>query len=113
MWLNLEIDLLNIGTSYLIHFELIAPEIKRLKLSREKTLDNLWYKVKGRYLLPFFFNVEKMYVVCVDSIINWSNDDVYLYAWPYAKENLVFIDEISPLGYLEAGYLEWISRETA
>jgi hypothetical protein len=106
VWLNLDIDLVNIGTSYLNHFEPIAPAIKRLKLSRENTLGNFWYKVEGQYLLPLFFNVEKMYVVCIDSIINWSNDDVYLYSWPCAKENLVFIDEISPLGYIEAGYLE-------
>jgi hypothetical protein len=106
VWLNLDIDLVNIGTSYLNHFEPIAPAIKRLKLSRENTLGNFWYKVEGQYLLPLFFNVEKMYVVCIDSIINWSNDDVYLYSWPCARENLVFIDEISPLGYIEAGYLE-------
>jgi hypothetical protein len=106
VWLNLDIDLLNIGTSYLLYFEPIAPAIKCLKLSRENTLDNLWYNVEGRHILPLFINVKKIYVVCSDSIVNWSNDDVYNYCWPCAKENLVFIDEISPLGYFEAGYLE-------
>ena len=106
VWLNLDIDVLDIGTSHLLHFDSIAPAIKRLKLSRKNTLDNLWYNVEGRELLPLFVNVEKMFVVCSDSIINWSEDEVWHYCWPCAKENLVFIDEISPLGYFEAGWLE-------
>jgi hypothetical protein len=104
VWLNLDIDVINIRTSYLEHFEPIAPAIKRLKLSRENT-DDWWFKFE-KELLPMFVNVEKLYVVCTDGFWNWGDDDVYKYAWPCAFENLFFIDEHSPMGYLEANCRE-------
>ncbi|KAH7397468.1 hypothetical protein BKA66DRAFT_408755 [Pyrenochaeta sp. MPI-SDFR-AT-0127] len=104
VWLNLDIDVINIGTSYLAHFEPVAPAIKRLKLSRENT-DERWSEYE-KDLLLIFVNVKKIYVICIDGFWNWGDDDVYNYPWPCAYENLVFIDENSPMGYLEAGYRE-------
>lgn len=104
VWLNLDIDLINIGTSFLAYFHPIAPEIKRLKLSRENS-DEYW-SVYEKDFLSMFINVEKIYVVCIDGFWTWADDSVYNYTWPCAYEDLVFIDETSPEGYLEAGYRE-------
>ncbi|KAF1937319.1 hypothetical protein EJ02DRAFT_515300 [Clathrospora elynae] len=101
VWLNLDIDLINIGTSHLNYFIPIAPSIKRLKFSRAYTDE--WWCYYEKDLLPRFINAEEIHVVCIDGFWNWG-DDVYGFHWPCAYENLVFIDEDSPVGYLEVGH---------
>lgn len=64
VWLNLDIDLLNIGTSYLVHFETIAPAIKLLNFSRENT-DEWWFEYE-KDLLPIFAGIQELRVVCID-----------------------------------------------
>ncbi|KAF2819905.1 hypothetical protein CC86DRAFT_459947 [Ophiobolus disseminans] len=104
VWLNLEIDLINIGTSFLNYFIPIASFLKRLKLRRANTDE--WWSEYEKDLLPSFKNVENIYVVCVDGFWGWGDDDVFNYEWPCPYENLVFIDEHSPMGYLEVGHLD-------
>ena len=103
VWLNLDIDLINIGTSYLAYYIPIASSIKRLKFSRECS-DEWWFEHE-KDLLPRFINVKEIHVVCLDGFWNWGND-VYNFCWPCAYEKLVFIDEHSPGGHLEVGHLE-------
>jgi hypothetical protein len=100
VWVNLNIDLVNIGMSYMAYFTPIAPTIKRLKFSRANT-DEYWSGYE-KYWLPSFRSVEEIHVLCLDGFENWG-DDVNNYPWPCALEKLVFIDEHSPVGYLEVG----------
>ncbi|KAH8706098.1 hypothetical protein GQ44DRAFT_831260 [Phaeosphaeriaceae sp. PMI808] len=103
IWLNLDIDLINIGTLDMGYFIPIASDIKRLKLNRAVT-DEWWFEYE-KNLLPSFINVREIHLVCIDGFWNWG-DDVYSFSWPCAYENLVFIDEISSEGYLAVGHLE-------
>ncbi|KAF1845492.1 uncharacterized protein K460DRAFT_366366 [Cucurbitaria berberidis CBS 394.84] len=103
VWLNLDIDLINIGTSYLAYFIPIASSFKRLKFSRAIT--NEWWCEYEKDLLPRFINAEEIRVLCIDGFWNWG-DEVYNFSWPCAYENLVFIDEETPVRYLEVGHPE-------
>jgi hypothetical protein len=104
VWLNLNIDLINIGKTGLAYFVPMANCIKRLKFSREVT-DEYWCDYEGRQQLPKFTNVEEIHVVCLDGFWNWGNEaDNFL--WPCPLENIVFIDETSPENHLRAGHLE-------
>lgn len=103
VWLNMDIDMIDIGTSYMAYFTPIIPAIKRLKFSRANGDD--WWNEYEQDLLPTFVNVEEIHIVCMDGFENWG-DDVYKFSWPCAYENLVFIDENSPVGRLAVDYLE-------
>jgi hypothetical protein len=110
VWVNLDIDLINIGTSDLVYFIPIASTIKRLKLSRDNTdeygFEECWYEYEEDWLASFT-SVEEIHVLCRDGFWNWGNH-VYHCRWPCALEKLVFIDEDSPVGYLEVGHLEMV-----
>jgi len=104
VWLNPDIDLINIGMTDLAYFVPIASSIKRLKFSRQ-VADEYWYDYESRQQLPKFIHVEELHVVCLDGFWNWGNE-AYNFLWPCPLKNIVFIDETSPEGHLRAGHLE-------
>ncbi|KAH7087834.1 hypothetical protein FB567DRAFT_355281 [Paraphoma chrysanthemicola] len=103
VWLNLAIDIVNIGTAFLNYFLPIAPSIKQLKLKRDIG-DEWWYDYEHA-LLPSFTNVEKIYMACSDGFYYWG-DEYARFPWPCPLENIVFIDHAYLGGRLEADYLE-------
>jgi hypothetical protein len=103
VWLNPDIDLIDIGTTSLEHYVPIAQCFKRLKLRREAG-DEYWYHFENE-TLPAFSNVEEIHVVCEDGFCTWG-DSVDEYPWPCAWEKLVFIDESLPEGRAGVGYQE-------
>ncbi|CAN9298256.1 unnamed protein product [Alternaria alternata] len=89
VWLNFDIDMVDIGTSWLAYFQPIASNIKRLKFERENT-DEYWYHSEKKKLKDFK-NVEEIHVVCADGFFNWGGvtDE---HSWPCADDNIVFFD---------------------
>ncbi|CAN9446740.1 unnamed protein product [Alternaria alternata] len=61
VWLNFDIDMVDIGTSWLAYFQPIASNIKRLKFERENT-DEYWYHSEKKKLKDFK-NVEEIHVL--------------------------------------------------
>jgi hypothetical protein len=112
VWLNLDIDLLDIGTAAMAFFGPIAARVKRLKFSREAT-DEWWYRGQGKEM-SIFVNVQEIHVVCLDGFWNWG-DEVFNFHWPCAYENLVFFDPGLPedqqggIGHVEMR--RWYRRE--
>jgi hypothetical protein len=89
VWLNLDIDLVDIGKSAFDLFEHIAPTVKRLKFERENS-DEYFYHTESKDLLKFV-NVEELHIVCADGFWMWS-EALDEHAWPCANDKLVFID---------------------
>jgi hypothetical protein len=89
VWLNLNIDMVDIRTSLFFDFKHIAPTIKRLKFERENT-DEYFFHTENMKLLDFA-NVEEVHVVCADSFWNWGGA-LYDHPWPCADEKVVFFD---------------------
>lgn len=107
VWLNFDIDMVDIGTSLFADFESIKMNIKRLKFERENT-DEYWFNTE-KYLLEDFKNVEEIHVVCADGFEQWAFA-VYYHPWPCAVDNIVFFDPLD--GQVARGMeLERICRQ--
>lgn len=96
VWLNLEIDMVSIGTIrpyaqgiWLDMLKSFATQIKRLKFGRENTCE-YWYHSESRALTSFS-NIKEIHVVCADGLYGWwgATEDHY---WPCGVENLYFIE---------------------
>ncbi|CAN9233375.1 unnamed protein product [Alternaria alternata] len=70
VWLNFDIDMVDIGNSYLSAFKPIASKIKRLKFERENS-NEAWFNTEKRELKDFK-NVEEIHVVCADGFDQWA-----------------------------------------
>ncbi|KAJ6193911.1 hypothetical protein J3E72DRAFT_406142 [Bipolaris maydis] len=108
VWLNLNIDMVDIGTTYFSLYKHIAPAIKRLKFSRENGND-FFYHTENKELEQFV-NVQEIHIDCADGFWMWygATDE---HCWPCAIENLLFIDAFD--GRVARGLeLETIGRET-
>lgn len=90
VWLNLDIDLLDIREFYLVYFKPIAATIKRLNLSRA-SWDEWWCR-HDKNEIQNFINVKEIRVVSIDGFINWGFSFRNI-PWPCPYENLAFIDE--------------------
>jgi hypothetical protein len=107
VWLNLDIDMVDIGISEFCDFESIASTIKRLKYERENS-DEYFYNTEKRKLVDFT-NVEEIHVVCADGFQQWGMA-LYDNTWPCAHDKLVFFDPDD--GQVARGIeLERISRQ--
>jgi hypothetical protein len=103
IWINMDIDVMDIGDTHMAYFKPIAHLIKRLKFNRMIINEN-WYDTESA-LLQIFTNVEEIQILCGDSFYNWG-DEVDSFVWPCPLENLVFIDEESPGGPYRVGHRE-------
>lgn len=107
VWLNLDIDMVDIGASEFRWYKWIASAIKRLKFSRENS-DEVFYRTESSELEQFV-NVEEIHIDCADGFWMWG-DATYDHPWPCAKEKLLFIDAFD--GRVARGLeLETICRE--
>lgn len=108
VWLNLDIDLVDIGTSHFTYLKSVAPFIKWLKFERENT-DEYFFHTESRQL-KWFANVKEIHVVCADGFWRWGGTvDNGPHEWPCPAENLFFTDALD--GWTARGMeLETISR---
>ncbi|KAK4234666.1 hypothetical protein C8A03DRAFT_47053 [Achaetomium macrosporum] len=76
VWLNLETDMVSIGTSMFAAFKPVAP---------------LWFYYYEVRELRDFVNVKEIHVVCAEGMRAWhgASEDHY---WPCGKENVFCID---------------------
>jgi hypothetical protein len=89
VWLNFDIDMADIGNSYLSAFKPIASKIKRLKFERENS-NEAWFNTEKRELKDFK-NVEEIHVVCADGFDQWAFS-MYDISWPCADDKILFLD---------------------
>lgn len=89
VWLNLEIDMISIGTSGFAAFKPVAHLIRRLRFERENG-DESFYYFEARELHSFV-NAKEIHVVCPEGIEAWyeARKDHH---FPCGEENLFFID---------------------
>jgi hypothetical protein len=89
VWLDLDIDMIDIGASEFRNYKSIASAVKRLKFKRENG-DEFFFHTESNELRQFV-NVEEIHIDCADGFWMWSGA-VYQFPWPCADEKLVFID---------------------
>ncbi|KAI0000738.1 hypothetical protein F4779DRAFT_635568 [Xylariaceae sp. FL0662B] len=89
VWLNLDIDMVSIGTTLFRAFVPVALSIKRLRFERENS-DDSFYHFEARELRTWV-NTEEIHVVCQDGMGAWHGAS-YDHSWPCALENLWFVD---------------------
>jgi hypothetical protein len=79
VWLNLDIDVVDIGTSEFRYFAHIASAIKWVKFERKNACEYFYHK--GSLELLTFTNAKEIHVVCVDGFWTWGGctDD---HPWP-------------------------------
>jgi hypothetical protein len=107
VWLDLDIDMVDIGASDFRWYKSIALAIKRLKFERENGNESFYNTESNE--LGMFINVEEIHVVCADGFWMWGGG-VYEHPWPCAEERLLFIDAFD--GRVARGLeLETIYRE--
>ncbi|EUC33675.1 hypothetical protein COCCADRAFT_95371 [Bipolaris zeicola 26-R-13] len=91
VWMDLDIDIMDIGTSKFDHYKHIAPAVKRLKFERENT-DEYFYFHEVLEMMQFI-NVEEIHIVCADGFWNWGGA-LHEHNFPCADEKLLFIDAL-------------------
>ncbi|CAN9132517.1 unnamed protein product [Alternaria alternata] len=89
VWLDLDIDMVDIGASRFCNYESIASAVKRLKFERENS-EEYFYHTESVELMKFA-SVEEIHIVCADGFWMWAGA-THNHSWPCAEENLVFID---------------------
>ncbi|KAI4641534.1 hypothetical protein J4E93_007631 [Alternaria ventricosa] len=89
VWLDFDIDMLDIGASYFSKYKAIAPAIKRLKFERENGCEYFYHTESRR--LKEFINVEEVHIVCADGFWMWAGA-IEDHGWSCAEEKLVFTD---------------------
>ncbi|PSK42182.1 G-patch domain-containing protein [Elsinoe australis] len=89
VWINLEIDVVSIGTCRLGSLKQIAPLIKKLRFERENTNES-WLHWETQDI-KLFENVRDIHVDCADGLGDWQGASKENY-WPWGFKNLYFID---------------------
>lgn len=87
--MNFDIDIIDIGASYLGYYKPVSEYIQRLRLKREESAE-AWYHWEVRELLEFP-NLKEIYVVCADGLFSWIGA-LEEHTWPCGEENVFFID---------------------
>lgn len=90
IWLNQEIDILDIGEEALERFRPFAAMIHRLRL--ERSYDYFFYDWEGNEL-EYFVNLKEIHIVCTDGLYAWL-DALEDHQWPCGEENVFFIDPV-------------------
>ncbi|KAL2136766.1 hypothetical protein VTI74DRAFT_1807 [Chaetomium olivicolor] len=89
VWLNLEIDMISIGTCAFDAFKPVAHLIRRLKFERRYGDEGFYYFEATN--IRSFVNAKEIHVVCPDGIESWHEASKENY-FPCGAENLFFID---------------------
>jgi ribosomal protein L11 methylase PrmA len=93
VWLNLDIDMVSIGDSWLHIFRPIAQMIKRLRFSRDNN-DESWCSLGEAEELRHYKNVSEIHVVVSENgdMEDWHGAS-QRYLWPCGVENVLIIDD--------------------
>ncbi len=89
VWLNLEIDMASIGTTYFDRFRPVAHLIKRLSFERKNGCES-FYHFEAKEIASFA-NAKEIHVLCPEGIEAWHEASKEHY-FPCGPENLFFID---------------------
>jgi hypothetical protein len=88
VWVNMDIDIICIGTVHTIYYKPVAPLIQRLELEAHDAIYiDHWRDTK----LDDFINLKEMYLVCADGMWCWHKVTREIY-WPCGEENVFMID---------------------
>lgn len=92
IWVNWDIDIISIGTSYFSYFHPCAPLIKRLQLERHNTDDSFYHWEVND--LDAFLNVKEIFVACIDGsrVRGWYGAVGEHWRYWRCGENLYLID---------------------
>jgi hypothetical protein len=97
VWLNLNIDMIHIGTWNMAYFLPLASSIRLLKLSR-RIPDEFDHEMD---LVSRFVNAEEVHLACIGGFVDWG-EEVDAVNWPCGKEKLAFLEN-HPLIYFTDG----------
>ncbi|ETS73545.1 hypothetical protein PFICI_14491 [Pestalotiopsis fici W106-1] len=89
VWLNLDIDMISIGTTSFESFVPVSAFIKRLRFER-KNSEEYFYHWESKELRDWT-STEEIHVVCEDGLGAWHGATEE-HSWPCALENLWFFD---------------------
>ncbi|KAH4065776.1 hypothetical protein HBH98_108680 [Parastagonospora nodorum] len=90
VWVNLDIDMIDILDCQFRYYKTVAPTIRRLKF--EARNEEPFTHADSRDMV-FFVNVQEIRVVCSDGFVKWGHATHY-HPWPCAIENVTFIDPL-------------------
>jgi hypothetical protein len=93
VWVNWEMDIINIGTSYFSYFHPSAPLIKRLQFERDNTDDFFYHREVND--LDAFVNVKEIFIVChgADGLSGWYGAvEEHTFLRLLGEENVYVID---------------------
>jgi hypothetical protein len=93
VWVNWDVDIISIGTSYFRYFHLSASLIKRIQFERDNTDDFFYHREVND--LDAFVNVKEIFVVCADryDMTGWHGAvEEHASHWRCGGENLYLID---------------------
>ncbi|OAL44476.1 hypothetical protein IQ07DRAFT_241482 [Pyrenochaeta sp. DS3sAY3a] len=90
IWLNQEIDVLDISEEALERFRPFAAMIHRLRM--ERPYYHFFYDWEGDEL-EYFVNLKEIHIVCQDGLRAWR-DALEDHQWPCGEENVFFIDPV-------------------
>jgi hypothetical protein len=114
VWLNLDIDIVDIGTRYCSNYAKVGASIRRLKMARANQSEH-FYGFESPKMETWFPYLREMHVVCMDGFLTWAgfvkegHDQ-----WPCAAEDLYFIDARDgrvARGCELEGICKWMLRE--
>jgi hypothetical protein len=109
VYANLDIDIIDIGTTEMHNFFPVASTIRRLKFTREN--QEFFFRSES-YELYRFWKVREIHVVCAAGLRQWWKASEE-HSWPCDVENVVMID---PEDGREMGLVEMeemLDKETA
>jgi hypothetical protein len=92
VWLNLDIDIVDIGTRYCSDYAKVGTSIRRLKIARVNQSEHL-YGFESLRMETWFPYLREMHVVCMDGFLTSASSVKEGHdRWPCVAENLYFID---------------------
>lgn len=88
VWLNLDLDIVDIGTQDLLSLKMVATSIKRLKMEPQTLVD-------GTETLGLFENLEELHIVCP----NEPSLGLFAFHWMFYhgrldQRNVILIDKV-------------------
>ncbi|KAK4118864.1 hypothetical protein N657DRAFT_675269 [Parathielavia appendiculata] len=94
VWVNWDMDIISIGTSYFEYFHPPAPPIKRFKFERANSESEGGFFSRSEVKeLDAFVNIMEIFVVCADGGREWHGalEDHHSH-WRCGEENVYLID---------------------